>query len=282
MSGRLQPDRPGYTGYSCNGSIPVYETVCMCCRDASSPGCSEEYLNIPPRSSLSTVSIPWNPDCTAYLLRGDKVPGTNRYNWITADGVTPPTCGDTMEPAYDYLETEYIDVPPIATRGFGVVYSSPPPPAGPEDTSCPACYEIKYSDDTHEVEKVYYLDNTGNEIEATADADGVYQPKSVHRTRADSSYWCRVDPEDENSQPTEAVEILFSICPPLIGEYRDKTCSDSGADGVKYIEMVPSSNGKEKNIKFAYDNISGYSSSGKYGLIIEDGCLKWLQMDECP
>jgi len=35
-------------------------------------------------------------------------------------------------------------------------------------------------------------------------------------------------------------------------------------------------------VKWNYKNIPGYSASGKYGLIIDDGCPRWLEMAECP
>lgn len=224
MSGRIQPDRTGYNGYACGCTDPYdpgciiqpYILECMCCV-GEGPGCEEGYYDIPIRPSKSTDRASWALANRSYITDSDEVvTGTSRHIWITTDGVTPLDCEDDTPIAYDFLETEYIDVPPIRTRGLSM---APITPETSISNACPMCYEIRFSSSSGEagqIEKVYYKDDNLNEIEAPVDENNNYMPiavdidlveEGVHDCCLGLSPTCLIPPVPW------ARQVVFSFCP---------------------------------------------------------------------
>jgi hypothetical protein len=92
MSGRILPDRHGYSGYFCEG-IPTTHVDCIDCVD-------NKYQQIP----IQLASV-----CATTA-------------WIDYSGGLPITWPHPCQDKYTqgFLEVEYPDVPPVSVRGIGI------------------------------------------------------------------------------------------------------------------------------------------------------------------
>ena len=261
MSGRIPKDRPGYTGYVCDGLDP-YILQCPCCKDEEHQECEEEYLNIPVDTGISTKSAAWVSDAGTYITKGPSVPGTNRHIWE----VTPPSptfnpleCCDVIDSSYNFLVTDYIDVPPIRTRGLSIAPS--------QDTLdieklCHMCYNVDYEEGSGIPPKFYYEDADDVHVDAYYDGVvGAYPPMKYKKSEVAGHY----------TEGSDCTHVVFSVCG-WLDSYVDPDCPSD-----KYIKFDK----EGRIIKFDYKSISGYQSSGTVVLTSKDGCLEWLATTEC-
>jgi hypothetical protein len=117
-SGRVEPDRPGYSGYECDGSVDRIFIECMDCGPSTPciPGpltnCGNRYKRVPNSFPSTVTKIKW---IDYSLSPGGVVPSAWSHE-----------CSDTYHgvpvgPVYTgggFLEVEYPDVPPVSTRGI--------------------------------------------------------------------------------------------------------------------------------------------------------------------
>lgn len=271
MSARIPLDRPGYAGYACDPEgVSKYELACMCCHCLVNPTCVVEYLNIPTNMRGSNIGMPWDESHSS-LVRAH---ATEPNRWLVtepSDTVTPPTCGDDVGEAYQYLTTDYIDVPPIQVRGL-----SKRSDAATSKPTCQQCYEVDYEDeDRMIIDKVYWTARSGGKQEVLPDFNlpmSTYPPTTVDIADVDSSKYTACT----GSGSSGYSKITFSYCPPPWNLTPDDLC-----DGDPFLAVEDLGFGGRR-LYWDYESIPGYSDTGKYGLIIEEGCPKWLLMEECP
>ena len=268
MSCRLIPDRPGYSVYECDGSVEPYVVSCMCCNCSSSPDCSDEYLNIPTSMRSAKTGMPWNAEHSTYISRYSD---TEQDRWTCTDpddSVTPRTCGDDVGEPYHYLRTDYIDVPPVRVRGVSIAYRSP------AKAPCKTCYDIEWDDPiSMTISGVWIRKSTGSDQQVLPDEYGMYPDTLMRVMDLELSAHTHTTCSTANLQ-SFGDETLLTFCDPPRSLMGDPDC------GGWPLDYIMDNNG-HYNLAFSPEGITGYAETGKFGLIIEDGCLKWLEMEKC-
>jgi hypothetical protein len=277
---RIQPDRTGYTGYSTCEGITLYELDCQCC-NVDDELCVEEYLNIPARPAISTISAPWNQNHNTYITEGPSVPGTSRNIWIVTEPtefLTPFVCCKPNESSdYNFLETEYIDVPPIRTRGL----SYPSPVSVLKSFSpktCIKCYDVEVSPGNGTSITYTPSGASPNPVDAPTDAHGGVLPTTLDRSEVADSYF------EEGEQ---CDEVTFIYCAPSI-ENALKPEDQCSTTYLQFSYAQDAGAGGEdpfyRRIGFNVEGIPVGDGSTVTHVLAKDSsdCLYWVAVTDCP
>lgn len=279
MGHRIQPNRSGWSGYDVCVGIDTYELDCPCCT-VGNPGCVESYYNIPTKLSKSTDNAAWNVDHNTYITEGPAVPDTSRHIWITTEPtvvITPTVCCYTGESDdYDFLETDYIDVPPIRTRGIS--YPSPATPTvQPPPPPCIRCYdETPSSYPPNSTVSYKNASGTPVEVQGDIDAEGRILPRTLDRADVSEDYF---GPDDD------CEEVTFIYCSRFAadGVKPETQCTDKEYITVDYREDV----GDAAEQFYVGLNISGIpvGDGGSITHVLakdSSNCLYWIAVTDCP
>jgi len=341
MSGRIQPNRVGYSGYGCSEfpPFPLYEMDCMDCSE-------NRFYELPDPLAKSTNCVNWDPwnfyatygtvgheiilaiineveehnlrigdyvrledgdpddfdpharymvseiiDLFSFVIDTGVALGTgsgtvtvypDKFNyesfsdkWEVVGLPARPTCendGSTtlQELADDYnmLETDYIGVPPVRTRGLSLIQEPTLP-----NVTCSQCYTVDRDEENDSITTATWLSAGGTPVDAEIADDGSVESISVPASDVDSSVinLCEEDLGEEDE--VTITTVVFELCP------RD-VVPDSYNCGVNLLAMDDV--GLSKGMKFNFEDIPCWTGSGKIGLIADSGCLQWLPMEECP
>jgi hypothetical protein len=202
MSGRIAEDRPGYTGYDCNG----LELLVIDCIDCE----GNKYRTLPSTCAGGTSVAVW----VDYRQYGT---GSEAEERVIPTELIPDdferTCKEDEQYEFTkgYLEVEYPDVPPVSVRGISLKYNT----GGDEDTRncvvCPLYERFGEPDDRY----VYYRDHNNDVVKLIENSDFLPEPVTVDASLVSDTHKADCYVGESTSQPDvdDVKTVTFIECP---------------------------------------------------------------------